>query len=164
MPVLTREVVVFRPAFNLVLGPIGPAVVVRVIPMQEALILPFQLAIEDGAGDARVLFAQPVGFTEIRAIDRGVVGPFAFLVGPAVKRLSVVRVSVLAMVLEQLVATIGQRDGVVAAVQGHAVDEALAMQMTQVLASGVGRRIAGRKEVAFWDETERADGRQGPGF
>ena len=67
-----RQVVLARPVLDLVRGSIRPAVAVRAIPialLEEALVVAFELLLENDTADLRALVSQARLFGPVRAVD-----------------------------------------------------------------------------------------------
>ena len=74
--VVTRQVVLARPALDLQRVAVGPAVAVVAVAvplLQELLVLGLQLVLQDDAVDVCVHVVQAFGFFEVRTVDLGVV-------------------------------------------------------------------------------------------
>jgi len=90
--------------------------VVAITVVKEPLILAFQLPIELNAQDVRFTFAQAFRLPQIRPIELRVMAPFACSVASGVEHLALLRIAVL-MPLQELPATVGEGDDMVAAIQ-----------------------------------------------
>ena len=85
-----RQVVLDRPHRDLLGVPVGAPVAVATasIPLlQEALVLPLELVVEDDPPEATAAIGEAVGGLEVSAIDLGVVLQFARLPDACVERL-----------------------------------------------------------------------------
>lgn len=88
-----RQVVVVGPAFDLFIGPIGPAVALAVAPvplLEEPLVLSLQVPIKLDADDGRAALLEPLCGLQVRAVDLRVMAPLARLVGAFVEGLAAV--------------------------------------------------------------------------
>src|SRR5438132_1052070 len=102
--VVARQAVLARPFGDLFRAAIRPTVAVgaTAIPfLQEALVVPLELVVEDDALDAGATLPEPLGLAEICAEDLRVVLDLAWLLQVRVERLAAISIAV-SMRVEQV--------------------------------------------------------------
>jgi len=100
-----RQVVFVRPPFDLVLVTVGSSIAVRspAIPfLKPFLILTLEFVIEDDAMDVGALFAQPLFFAKVGAIQMGIMRQLPRSTDVRVERLRPLVIPVTAMRLQQM--------------------------------------------------------------
>ena len=119
VPIVVWQLVFPRPACNLFGLTVRPAVAV-LLPstavVQEALIVAFELVVENDAAHPAALPSQALLGALVRAIDLGVVCQFARLPDARVERLAGLVAAVIALVavgLEEIAPAIGQGHGAI---------------------------------------------------
>jgi hypothetical protein len=96
-PIVTRQFMLSCIVENLIEAAAGTSVAVVAIAiglLEELLVLPLEIVLEDDAVDMRASVAQPLGFVHVGAIKVSVVLQLARSLNAVVKRLSIRRVLV----------------------------------------------------------------------
>jgi hypothetical protein len=156
-----RQAALARPLFDLFRRAVGPAVAVAVAAialLQEALILPFQLAVEFDAKDARLARLEPFCGLHVRAIELRVVGALPRAIGARVEGLAGIRGCV-SMALEQTAAVLRQRDRAFPFVEGHALHETLPLERPDIIPT-----VARIAQIPLRDDPKRPNGGERPRF
>jgi hypothetical protein len=167
-----REVVVVGPFLDLVRLAIGPAIRIVAVPIslvQPLLVLTLELVVEDDAIDARPAVSEALGFTEVRAIDLGVVFHLSRLLETRVERLLMFAPMVLRDVtpgrLQHVPTLLCQDDGhVPVALQSLGSDEPVLAEVSEVARPRIRRPLVVVAKVACRHDPKRADGRERAGF
>ena len=160
-----RQVVLTRPAFDLVAIAIGSSIAVRpaAVPfLKPLLILALELAIEDDAPNLRALVAEPFVLSQVGAIELDVVRQLTRPAHAGVEGLLPRIVAVAAMGFQEVVAVCGERQDALAAVQRHEPHQPLVSQVTEVRVADIGGVLAPFAQIAFSHHPKRADGRKRP--
>jgi hypothetical protein len=170
------DVVVVRPFLDLVSRAIGPPISVVAVPIslvQPLLVLPLELVVEHNSVDAGPALGETPGLPEVRAIHLGVVFHLARLLQIGVELLTMVTLTVVAIV-ERMVAAIRlqhvptflRQDDRHVPMTGQALgsDEPLLAEVSEVARPWIGRTLVVVAKVACRDDPKRADGRQRAGF
>jgi hypothetical protein len=156
-----RQPVIPCPVLDLFRGAVGPSVAVAVPAvalLQKALVLALQLAVQFDAEDARLARLEAFGGLQVGAIDLRVVTALARAVCARVERLVTLGAG-LSVAFEQVATVACQRDRALMFVQGHALDEPLVFEVSEIAAG-----LTWLPNVALRDHPKRADRNEGPRF
>jgi hypothetical protein len=99
---------------------------------EPLLIVAFQFLVEDDAADVGALFAEPLAFADVGAIQLRVMGQLAAPVHAGVEGLPTPAVVIAAVPLQKTVPAVGERHRSVATVQLHGCHQALSAKVAQV--------------------------------
>ena len=110
--------------FDVAIGPSVAVLVVAIPFLQELLILPLQLVVQEDAVDVCTLFAQVLGLLQIGSVDLGVVRQLPRLVNAVVEGLTIRCVGIVTPRLEQVSPLLRQGDDGRVAVELNGVNEA----------------------------------------
>jgi hypothetical protein len=170
------EVVVVRPFLDLVRRAIGPPIGIASVPislMQPLLVLTLELVVEDDPIDACAALPEAAGFTQVGAKHLGVVFHLARLLQIGVELLTMVALTLLAIVVRMVAAirlqhvpTLFRQDDRHVPMTGQALgsDEPFLTEVSEVARPRIGRALVVVAKVACRDDPKRADGRQRTGF
>jgi hypothetical protein len=160
-----RQVVLTRPAFNLVAIAIRSSIAVRpaAVPfLKPLLILAFELAVEDDAPNLRALVAEPFVLSQVGAIELDVVRQLTRPAHAGVEGLLPRIVAVAAMGFQEVVAMWGQRQDALTAVERDEPHQPFVSQVTEVRLADIRGLVAPIAQIAFGHHPERADRRKRP--
>jgi hypothetical protein len=160
-----RQVVLARPAFDLVVIAIGSSIAVRpaAVPFLEPLlVLALELVVEYDAPNCCALVAEPLLFSQVGAIELHVVRQLTRPAHAGVEALLPRIVAVAAVGFQEVVAASSQRQGALVAVQRHEPHQPFVSQVTEIGLAHVSRLLARVAQVAFGHHPKRTDGREKP--
>jgi hypothetical protein len=127
VPVFVRQVVVEGPITDLVACAIGSSVGIgtaAVTLLQEALVLAFDLVIEDDPLNACLALLEALSGAKVGAIDLGVVNQLPRLIQPAIEPLThLVAAITPTMGLEDIAPAIAQHHGVRSSAERHGANQ-----------------------------------------
>jgi hypothetical protein len=160
-----RELVVACPVFDLARVAIGSSVAVRpaaVSFLEPFLVLALEFVVQNDAADVGALFAEPLLFSQVRAIELGIMRQLARPIHAPVKGLFPCIVPVAAVRLQQVMTAFGQRHGSLAAVDRDEPHQTLVPEVAEIAASRVGGLVARVAEIALGHHAKDPDGCQRP--
>jgi len=160
-----REFVVACPLFDLAGVAIGSSITVRpaAIPLLEPfLVLALEVVVEHDAADVGALVVEPLRFSQVRAIELGIMRQLTRPVHAGVEGLLPPVVAVAAMGLQQVMAAFRQGDGALAPVDRHEPHQALVPEVAEIAVPRVGCLVAQVAEIALGHHAKGPNGRERP--
>jgi hypothetical protein len=160
-----RELVVACPVFDLARVAIRASVTVwpASVPLLEPLlVLALEFVVQHDATNVGALFAEPLLFSQVRAIELAVVRQLARSVHSGIERLLPLVIAIAPVGFQQALTAVGQRDRPLAAVERDDAHQTLVPDVAEIAVSWIEGLVAPVAEIALGHHAKCPHGREQP--